>query len=340
MAGNRQHFIPRFLQRGFSNEKNGKYFTNWYRKDCFKENMIVENIGLENKFYSHYGDSSVDKKITENETYSYSRILNSLVDGSYNLDNRKDLAEFIYHMEIRTKNLRENMIDSWAYFGEQLKNRLLDKETLIDYFQRNPKTIKELLQNELNKLPILASLHEQYNSMLFDNVQLWLPNAAEKMLSTLVPKFEQEIISKIPEIVKKVQLDVLVSSEDKKSNIYKNMHYKVLKTNQSLILGDSIVIFEVSGERKFKPFYESNDDLKCIYIPLDSYSLLYATPNPEDKPNVDGINKAIAQCSFDFFISKFHSDECQIFRSEIGKNVFIVTTEYIDEILSKIIAGN
>ncbi|HGX0451667.1 TPA: hypothetical protein ACNRX4_004831, partial [Escherichia coli] len=176
--------------------------------------------------------------------------------------------------------------------------------------------------------------------MFFDNVQLWLPNAAEKMLSTLVPKFEQEIISKIPEIVKKVQLDVLVSSEDKKSNIYKNMHYKVLKTNQSLILGDSIVIFEVSGERKFKPFYESNDDLKCIYIPLDSYSLLYATPNPEDKPNVDGINKAIAQCSFDFFISKFHSDECQIFRSEIGKNVFIVTTEYIDEILSKIIAGN
>ncbi|HAO2649232.1 TPA: DUF4238 domain-containing protein [Escherichia coli] len=340
MAGNRQHFIPRFLQRGFSNEKNGKYFTNWYRKDCFKENMIVENIGLENKFYSHYGDSSVDKKITENETYSYSRILNSLVDGTYNLDNRKDLAEFIYHMEIRTKNLRENMIDSWAYLGEQLKNRLLDKETLIDYFQRNPKTIKELLQNELNKLPIPASLHEQYNSMFFDNVQLWLPNAAEKMLSTLVPKFEQEIISKIPEIVKKVQLDVLVSSEDKKSNIYKNMHYKVLKTNQSLILGDSIVIFEVSGERKFKPFYESNDDLKCIYIPLDSYSLLYATPNPEDKPNVDGINKAIAQCSFDFFISKFHSDECQIFRSEIGKNAFIVTTEYIDDILSKIITGN
>ncbi|EGO4294847.1 DUF4238 domain-containing protein [Escherichia coli] len=340
MAGNRQHFIPRFLQRGFSNEKNGKYFTNWYRKDCFKENMIVENIGLENKFYSHYGDSSVDKKITENETYSYSRILNSLVDGTYNLDNRKDLAEFIYHMEIRTKNLRENMIDSWAYFGEQLKNRLLDKETLNDYFQRNPKTIKELLQNELNKLPIPASLHEQYNSMFFDNVQLWLPNAAEKILSTLVPKFEQEIISKIPEIVKKVQLDVLASSEDKKINIYKNMHYKVLKTNQSLILGDSIVIFEVSGERNFKSFYESNDDLKCIYIPLDSYSLLYATPNPEDKPNVDGINKAIAQCSFDFFISKFHSDECQIFRSEIGKNAVIVTTEYIDEILSKIITGN
>ncbi|MGA0506681.1 hypothetical protein ACO2WS_25805, partial [Escherichia coli] len=73
-------------------------------------------------------------------------------------------------------------IDSWAYLGEQLKNRLVDKETLIDYFQRNPKTIKQLLQNELNKLPIPASVHEQYNSVFFDNVQLWLANAAEKML--------------------------------------------------------------------------------------------------------------------------------------------------------------
>ncbi|ENJ9801344.1 DUF4238 domain-containing protein [Salmonella enterica] len=340
MAGNRQHFIPRFLQRGFSNEKNGKYFTNWYRKDCFKENMIVENIGLGNKFYSHYGDSIVDKKITKNETYSYSRILNSLVGGTYNLDNRKDLAEFIYHMEIRTKNLRENMIDSWAYFGEQLKKILLDKQTLIDYFQKNPKVIKESLQNELNKLPIPASLHGQYNSMFFDNIQLWLPNAAETILSILVPKFEQEIISKIPEIVKKVQLDVLISSEGNKSNIYKNMHYRVLKTKQPLILGDSIVIFEVFWGRKFKPFYECNDDLKCIYVPLDSYSLLYATPNLEDKPNVDDINKAIAQCSFDFFISKFHSNECQTLQSEIGKNAFIVTNEYIDEIINEIVTGN
>lgn len=340
MAGNGQHFIPRFLQRGFSNEKNGKYFTNWYRKDCFKENMIVENIGLGNKFYSHYGDSIVDKKITENETYSYSRILNSLVGGTYNLDNRKDLAEFIYHMEIRTKNLRENMIDSWAYFGEQLKKILLDKQTLIDYFQKNPKVIKESLQNELNKLPIPASLHGQYDSMFFDNIQLWLPNAAETILSILVPKFEQEIISKIPEIVKKVQLDVLISSEGNKSNIYKNMHYRVLKTKQPLILGDSIVIFEVFGGRKFKPFYECNDDLKCIYVPLDSYSLLYATPNLEDKPNVDDINKAIAQCSFDFFISKFHSNECQTLQSEIGKNAFIVTNEYIDEIINEIVTGN
>lgn len=100
------------------------------------------------------------------------------------------------------------------------------------------------------------------------------------------------------------------------------MHYKVLKTNQSLILGDSIVIFEVSGERKFKPFYESNDDLKCIYIPLDSYSLLYATPNPEDKPNVDGINKAIAQCSFDFSLVNFIVMNAKYFEVRLVKCVY------------------
>ncbi|HGG7003028.1 TPA: DUF4238 domain-containing protein, partial [Salmonella enterica subsp. enterica serovar Abortusovis] len=64
MAGKRQHFIPRFLQRAFSIERNGKYFTNWYRKDYSKNNMIIENIGLENKFYSIFDDSSVDDKMT------------------------------------------------------------------------------------------------------------------------------------------------------------------------------------------------------------------------------------------------------------------------------------
>ena len=56
------------------------------------------------------------------------------------------------------------MIDSWAYLGEQLKNRLLDKETLIDYFQRNPKTIKELLQKELYCSCRLAGIGSLFNS--------------------------------------------------------------------------------------------------------------------------------------------------------------------------------
>ncbi|MEW0829511.1 hypothetical protein AB0T98_25120, partial [Escherichia coli] len=87
-------------------------------------------------------------------------------------------------------------------------------------------------------------------------------------------------------------------------------------------------------------YYLLKSKIDLFSILCNAYSYKYYFSYPQMKPNVDGINKAIAQCSFDFFISKFHSDECQIFRSEIGKNAFIVTTEYIDEILSKIITGN
>ena len=70
MAGKRQHFIPRFLQRGFSTEKEGKFFSCLCKKEFIKENIVIENIGLENNFYTLDGDLSIDDKITEKELIS------------------------------------------------------------------------------------------------------------------------------------------------------------------------------------------------------------------------------------------------------------------------------
>lgn len=344
MAGKRQHFIPRFLQRGFSIERNGKYFTNWYRKDYSKNNMIIENIGLENKFYSIFDDSSVDDKMTKEETYKYSRIVNGLLEQTFDLKDRKALSEFICHMEIRTKNIRDNLIDLYAYLCEQLRSRVFDKSTLVDYFQRalisNPEKIESLIQNELKKSLIPESLHGQFKKIFFENIPLWLPDAAEGIINNFLPKFERQIISAIPETVKKVQLNVLGSTADNKVKIYESLHYSILYTQEPLILGDSIVIFEVSGERKFKSFYEKNDILRSIYLPLDSHSLLYGASNLNDKPSINGINKIIARCSVDFFISKHHSKNHDLLREEIGTNTFIVTNAYIDGILDEIIWNN
>ena len=69
MAGKRHHYIPRFLQRGFSIEKDSKFFCCLCKKDIIKENIVIENVGLENKFYTLDGDSTIDDRITEKETF-------------------------------------------------------------------------------------------------------------------------------------------------------------------------------------------------------------------------------------------------------------------------------
>lgn len=121
MAGKRQHFIPRFLQRGFSIEKEGKFFSCLCKKEFIKENIVIENIGLENKFYTLDDDSSIDDKITEKETYVYSKIVRELLNGTFNMDDIGSLSDFIFHMEIRTKNLRSNFTNTASHLIEQMR---------------------------------------------------------------------------------------------------------------------------------------------------------------------------------------------------------------------------
>lgn len=78
MAGMRQHYIPRFLQSGFSVERTKKnYFTWVYRlnKDPFNTNIV--NNGVESYFYSDKLNTAVDDAITEVEPIFASLIANT-----------------------------------------------------------------------------------------------------------------------------------------------------------------------------------------------------------------------------------------------------------------------
>ena len=68
MAGNRHHYIPRFLQKGFSSKKRKKeVYTFVFTKDKkpYEPNLI--NVGLETDFYGNPHESTADDKITTEE---------------------------------------------------------------------------------------------------------------------------------------------------------------------------------------------------------------------------------------------------------------------------------
>ncbi|MFJ5320552.1 DUF4238 domain-containing protein [Pectobacterium parvum] len=341
MAGKRQHFIPRFLQRGFSIEKNGKYFSCLCKKEFIKENILIENIGLENHFYTLNDDFSIDEEITKKETYIYSGIVRKLLDESFLLDDKVAIADFIYHMEIRTKSLRANFTNSASYFIDQMKMRFLSKESISTYFEKNimadPLKLDKLIKVELNKLSVPHFMHQNIKQYLLDNIHIWLPNIADEFSLQLIPMFEKMIDSGIPEAAKKGHLKGLELDSSLKIEEYKKLYYRIIKTDQPLILGDCIVFFEVKGMRKFKPFYEKDDDLKSIFMPLDSYTLLYGAKNPEDKPDINEINYVMAKCSTDFFICKNYISQVDELQKIIGDNSYLLTNEDIDKIIEPLI---
>ncbi|PNP34726.1 DUF4238 domain-containing protein [Citrobacter amalonaticus] len=227
MAGKRQHFIPRFLQRGFSIEREGKFFSCLCRKEVIKENIVIENIGLENKFYTLDGDSSIDDKITDKETYVYSKIVHELVNGTFNMDDIGSLSDFIFHMEIRTKNLRSNFTNTASYLIDQMRIRLLSKDTLYRYFNKNiisdPSKMDRLINEQLNELNVPQVLRPHIKNVLFNNVHAWLPDIANKLSLQLIPLFENMVLSGIPEAAKKGHLKGLGLDESLKIEEYKEL---------------------------------------------------------------------------------------------------------------------
>ncbi|ROR14522.1 DUF4238 domain-containing protein [Erwinia sp. JUb26] len=344
MAGKRQHFIPRFLQRGFSIEKNGKFFSCLCKKEFIKENIVIENIGLENNFYALNGDSSVDDKITEKETYIYSKIVRELVNGTFNMDDIGSLSDFVFHMEIRTKNLRSNFTNTASYLIDQMRSRLLSKDALVRYFNKNiicdPLKMDRLINEQLNKLNVPQIFRPHIKVVLFNNIHAWLPDIANELSLQLIPLFDNMVLSGIPEAAKKGHLKGIALDENLKIEEYKKLSYKVINVEQSLILGDCIVVFEVDGDRRFKPFYEKDDILKAIYMPINSNSILYGSKYPDGNLNLENINDIVAQCSTDFFICKKPVNNMNEIQKSIGVNSYLLSNEFVDEILSDLISDN
>ncbi|HCU2229578.1 TPA: hypothetical protein OUJ68_005125, partial [Klebsiella pneumoniae] len=278
----------------FSLEKEGKFFSCLCKKEFIKENIVIENIGLENKFYTLDGDSSIDDKITEKETYIYSKIVRELVNGTFNMDDIGSLSDFVFHMEIRTKNLRSNFTSTASHLIDQMRIRLLSKDALSRYLNKNvisdPSKFDRLINRQLNELNVPQFLHPHIKGVLINNVHAWLPDIANKLSLQLIPLLENMVLSGIPEAAKKGHLKGLELDESLKIEEYKKLTYKVISVEQSLILGDCLVIFEVDGDRRFKPFHEKDDDLKAVYMPINSHSILYGAKYLDDNPNIENIN--------------------------------------------------
>jgi hypothetical protein len=105
------------------------------------------------------------------------------------------------------------------------------------------------------------------------------------------------------------------------AKLYEHHKWFLLDVDILLLLGDSGCIFETDGARRFRIFPDAADQIKRIYLPISSTRLLIGSVN-NHPPNVEiaGLNKAIARCSFDFFVASRKLDIVdRHFVNNIGK---------------------
>lgn len=345
MSGKRQHFIPQFLQRGFSFDNGRKQQYTWqYRLDGKILPANIKNVGTEGFFYSLDTDHSIDDIITDAED-GFSDLVVALKNNNFEGLLPLDIARFISHLEVRTRHIRMSTQESFLFFMKSFEDIFLQKESIITYVMRvitsKPDKFEELIERQLESMDIPYLDKLKLKELMTENSSLWLPAVAEDITKIYKPLLVDLVREKLPRVIKEGHLKALGKSiyPELKVDDYAQLSFNVVNMTHDLPLGDNIVLFEVEGERAFKPFNEKGDILKNIYLPISSRQLLCGS-SKGCMPNLYNIDLHIAECSLEYFISPVKNERLLEMQKSINKNAYVISRDNIIKIFFELLDGD
>lgn len=340
MSGKRQHFIPQFLQEGFASHKiRDAVFTWVYRKDRPPFNTNIINVGVEGLFYTQEQDTLADDLITKAEGPSV--LVENLRNSTPGHISDTGVPELIAHLEFRTRHVRESIMQTGGYFVSRMIDFIADQDFFVHYlerkFQDDPSLLRESFSREFLQHGFPQNMLEPMMKMAMPLIPVFMAQL-KPMLPLMAAELRRVLLENLPDVVKSSHIEALKQAAPSEPKIerYKCLTYDILSVeDDSLILGDSAVLFNIEGPKPFKILLEKNDILKGIFLPLSPHTLLVGSYNSCSTPASD-LRQALARCSLEYFITHKTSDENNLLREHIGEEAYPLTKEQMEEIIVEI----
>lgn len=299
MAGRRQHTLPKFLQSGFASTICKDRVKVWcYRKGQIGNEISTESVGFENYFYGSAQESNLDNQITAIEGEKYVPLINELrLQNKVTAVFDPRIPELVAHLSLRTRALRESIKDSALKMLEVVETNLLSEEVFQEVFTHQ---LRVHLQAEIDKRGIVQ---ENVFDMLVAHLRNQLTEAARSIWMEKIKEPASAARSVGSNAVKVGHNQALENSLAQEAASYAKLNWHLMLISEDLLLGDTACITELS-DRKFIPVAFPGSDVQRIYLPIDARRVLVGSPSRSvTELKVSKINKAIARCSFEFFLS-------------------------------------
>ena len=342
MAGKRQHFIPRFLLEGFASHTSGDEVFTWvYRKGSRPFNTNTINVGVEGYFYTDGDDTRADQIITEAEN-TFAPLVRKLRMNPLMAVCDPQIPKLIAHFEIRTRHVRENFLRKGDYLFSRLLDFMDDEKSFTEYLERtlrnDPSFLQRAFSDELKNyglpktmlMPVL-----QYSYSILPN----LIRQLKPMLRHFVAYSRSALPKTLSRGAKSGHLRFLKedAAPEVRAQRYKNLTYEVREfPHGNLILGDSIILFQIEGLRPFTTFLEKRDKLNAVMLPLSSHQFLVGT-HRNFGISERLLPKATARCSLECFVAEEDSDTNCFLQKQIGADAALLTKTELEDMISKVI---
>lgn len=341
MSGKKQHTIPQFFQRNFSN--NRKQLHCYTLKKNFKTN--ISNNLAERYFYSNSNDTTLDDKITNAEAEKYSLYLDYLLKKEgLELDlNYKDFKDFFIFSFLRTQSMRDFYFSLREEFLNQLMNLdnekfriIISKKNLEKIFQEMTKEDEELFN---------LSMESLYPEIEF-NKEYLLENIDSTMESIDISEFRKEFEKGIKKYLDNKRI------EEKEKDIYRKdfLEKALFKENEAFfdksfkfsiirkeyfILSDNLMVFE-DQNNEFSCLENDINRISSIYFPLSKNKILIIHKNEINEINEELINDELIKVSSERFLY-FEENTYYLNKKEIiGINRKKIDEKFIEDNIDNI----
>ncbi|WP_108063869.1 DUF4238 domain-containing protein [Poseidonibacter lekithochrous] len=353
MSGNRHHFIPRFLMRGFATLRKKDIYQTWvYRKDKIIFPTNTNNVNIETNFYGVENDSEVDNKITALEP-TFLKYFDEIKDYTFSsVIDKIFCVDFITHLSIRTKYVRNTMEDAtnkiFTYLEEEFVTEESFENYLIDNVRKNIFLIKDeirqgiLINNpsvnifEIN-LIIDNVISNLINYHISGTIQYKTPNFFADILRESMRKDQKNYLRAITQVKSTA---VSLSKETHNNGLNKIIEKKASEYSENMlmelnwllyydetanyILGDvGPIVSDINGN--YGSIVNFEKDYVQVFLPITSKHLIVGyIDDCLNIPNSEVLSSYIAKTSHDYFISELKSDFNLQLVNEIGTNVFSI----------------
>jgi hypothetical protein len=296
MAGKRQHYLPRFLLKGFNSRNQSKKMMSWvFTKDKVYEANIL-NIGLQQYFYGDI-NTDLDSKITDLES-RFSKQINEIRNFNFSANNKnvEEISKLVYFQLIRTKNIRLTLANVYHY-GINLANKRIKE----DFSEKAFFKIKSMFRNTEQYKKFCTLIPQKKLECMLD-IHIKAINE-----SGMIDSYFREGLKQTEEITNQAHNQMIeghINGENK--GIYKkllNLHWNRVEFNDnSLVLGDCGCYIKNSDG--IATTWINTKNIEHVLFPISSkYLIIGSNKHLQVSPDLEEVNIGSCQCSKEFFIS-------------------------------------
>lgn len=344
MAGKRQHYVPRFLQRGFlalSRKEGAGECTWWHFRGNPPKSLSISHIGVSEYFYSRVGkdgERTLDDVITDRESSVQDALNYARNAQSGDRLASTQVARLATHLVMRTAFIRSVFEEA----GEMITKGVIESFT-------HPQAMRDLVGVDA----LTPSAHVSIaTAIVLDSFEKegrdCIPQLLERVIAYQVRESFYEIAPDWDRSLERIEAEVtkqtpIVVADSHRSTLADGDHHaweaalSALEWTKisldGMVLPDCIAVAKTKRMDWAPLLLAGVGDIQACILPIDHHSILLGTSGEAIEIDACMVRGILITCSDEFFIA---AEPMPALSERLGRRSEEVISELVREALKEV----